>query len=51
MIPNNAAVDPYSPETNYFECISCSRRTTSDKRLATCSECGGQLRNIAVPRE
>jgi len=51
MIPTSTAVDPYTPEMGYFECVECSRRTTSDKRLTTCEKCGGQLRNIAVPRE
>ena len=51
MIPNNATVDPFTPETYYFECVDCSQRTTSETRLTTCSECGGQLRNIAIPRE
>jgi len=51
MMPTSADVDPYTPEMDYFECIECSRRTTSDKRLSTCETCGGRLRNIAVPRE
>ncbi len=51
MMPTSANVDPYSPEVGYFECLECSRRTTSDNRLTTCTDCGGQLRNIAVPRE
>ena len=51
MIPTSADVDPYTPDGGYFECVDCSRRTTSDERLTTCEECGGRLRNIAVPRE
>jgi rRNA maturation endonuclease Nob1 len=51
MIPNNADIDPFSPETNYFECIACGKREISDKRLTICKGCGGQLQNIAVPRE
>ena len=51
MIPTSADVDPYTPEMGYFECVECSRRTTSDERLTTCETCGGQLRNIAVARE
>jgi Zn finger protein HypA/HybF involved in hydrogenase expression len=51
MVPNNADIDPYSPELNYFECRDCGTRTTSENRLTTCGACGGQLENIAVPRE
>ena len=51
MVPHHSAIDPFSPETNYFECVDCGNRTPSNKRLTTCEDCGGTLQNIAVPRE
>ena len=51
MSPHNATIDPFTPSTNYFECVVCGARRHSDERLTTCSDCGGRLRNIAVPRE
>jgi len=51
MVPNNAEIDPFSPETGYFECVDCGKRETSDERLTTCADCSGHLQNIAVPRE
>jgi predicted transcriptional regulator len=34
-----------------FECIDCGHRLSADVRPEDCPECGGQLRNISVPRE
>ncbi|WP_155120563.1 rubrerythrin-like domain-containing protein [Haloprofundus marisrubri] len=47
----NAPVDPYSPERGYYECLTCGSRETSTDHLTTCSSCGGDVRNLAVPRE
>jgi rRNA maturation endonuclease Nob1 len=43
--------DPYDPTRSYYECSDCGRRFTTQDHEATCEECGGDLRNIAVPRE
>ena len=51
MVHNNADIDPFSPEMGYFECVDCGKRKMSDERLTTCTGCGGQLQNLAVPRE
>jgi rRNA maturation endonuclease Nob1 len=51
MTLNNAEVDPYSPERRYYECRSCGERWTSDDPVPACESCGGNVRNIAVPRE
>lgn len=51
MVLNNASVDPYSPNRGYFECLDCGNRETSEETLTECDDCGGELRNIAVPRE
>ncbi|WP_253738945.1 rubrerythrin-like domain-containing protein [Halohasta salina] len=51
MVPHNATIDPFTPSTNYFECVGCGSRCHSDERLTTCPDCGDRVRNIAVPRE
>lgn len=51
MTLNNAEVDPYSPERGYYECLVCGERRTSDEPVSVCESCGGDVRNIAVPRE
>ena len=43
--------DPYTPDREYYECRECGSRHVSEERELECEECGGQLRNIAVPRE
>jgi rubrerythrin len=44
--------DPYEPDRGYYECPSCGTRTTSDAPIASCpDDCGGSVRNLAVPRE
>ncbi|SNR51093.1 rubrerythrin-like domain-containing protein [Halorubrum vacuolatum] len=51
MTRNLTSIDPYSPSTGYYECRLCSFRLRSDDRVERCPECGGAVRNIAVPRE
>ncbi len=51
MTGNLTSIDPYSPSTGYYECVTCTYRESSGERLQVCPECGAQLRNIAVPRE
>lgn len=43
--------DPYAPDQKRFECPDCSYRKTADSHKPTCPHCGGDMRNIAVPRE
>lgn len=43
--------DPYTPSTYRFECRSCLTVLPTDERLSDCPECGGPLRNVAIPRE
>lgn len=43
--------DPYTPETSRYECLDCLERVTTDETLETCPECGGNMKNVAVPRE
>lgn len=51
MVVHNAAIDPHRSEQGYYECFSCGTRTTSDGRLETCADCGGEVHNIAIARE
>nr|WP_299263712.1 rubrerythrin-like domain-containing protein [Halorientalis sp.] len=44
-------IDPYKPGESVYECVSCSRQIRTDGHLSSCEECGGEVRNIAVPRE
>jgi rRNA maturation endonuclease Nob1 len=44
-------IDPYQPEGSVYECVVCNRHFRTDDHLASCEGCGGDLRNIAVPRE
>jgi Zn finger protein HypA/HybF involved in hydrogenase expression len=43
--------DPHTPERGYYECRTCTHREASEDRLTACSACGGDVRNLAVPRE
>ncbi|MFB6184250.1 MAG: rubrerythrin-like domain-containing protein [Haloarculaceae archaeon] len=43
--------DPYSPEESHYECLDCHARIVTDGHVDVCEECGGEVRNIAVPRE
>lgn len=43
--------DTYEPSTATYECTNCLHRERSDAFPGTCPECGGAVRNIAVPRE
>jgi rRNA maturation endonuclease Nob1 len=44
--------DPYTPDGVYiYECVSCASRIESEQRVGRCESCGGEVRNIAVPRE
>jgi DNA-directed RNA polymerase subunit RPC12/RpoP len=51
MVVHNAAIDPHRNDGGYYECLSCGTRVTSDSRLETCTDCGGEVHNIAVARE
>lgn len=51
MVLHNASIDPHTAERDYYECRSCGERTVSDERVETCTDCGGDLRNIGVARE
>lgn len=42
--------DPYTPTRAYYECTDCKYRV-NEKVSGPCPECGGVVRNIAVPRE
>lgn len=35
----------------YYECRECLTRVSVTAPLAACPDCGGRLRNLAVPRE
>jgi Zn finger protein HypA/HybF involved in hydrogenase expression len=44
--------DPHDPpETRTFECLDCGERVEADHQPMTCPACGGDLRDISVPRE
>lgn len=43
--------DPYTPGRYYYECRDCLQRIVVDEALTDCPDCGGRVRNIAVPRE
>lgn len=43
--------DPFTPETKRFECRDCLYRETTEERRPTCPNCGGEMKNISVPRE
>lgn len=51
MVVHNSVLDPYSPDGGYFECTDCGTRTNTDERLSSCPDCGGEVQNLAVPRE
>jgi hypothetical protein len=48
---NHTAIDPYTADGRYFECLDCGARETGDRGGQRCRVCDGRLRNIAVPRE
>jgi DNA-directed RNA polymerase subunit RPC12/RpoP len=43
-------LDPYTPEEPLYECMDCGGRLTGGSG-GSCADCGGTLKNIAVPRE
>ncbi|WP_436924501.1 rubrerythrin-like domain-containing protein [Halosimplex amylolyticum] len=43
--------DPYTAERSRYECTDCLHRVTTDGSIGSCPECGGRMRNVAVPRE
>lgn len=44
--------DPYDPEPPFiYECVECHGRVEAQSRPERCSECGGRMRDISVPRE
>jgi len=51
MTVDSTTLDPYSADRGYFECRDCANREVASERLTECPDCGGQMRNIAVPRE
>jgi hypothetical protein len=45
-------MDPYTPTDSEYECVECHNRiTTEDDFHGVCPGCGGEMKNIAVPRE
>jgi len=51
MTRNLTSIDPYTPSTGYYECVSCPYRESAGDRVDVCPQCGEKVRNIAVPRE
>jgi len=50
--PSMNRTDPYDPPGEYLqECLDCGCRTHTEERVGACPDCGGELRNLAVPRE
>jgi Zn finger protein HypA/HybF involved in hydrogenase expression len=43
--------DPYTAEKSRYECVECLHRVTTDDTVGACPECGGRMKNVAVPRE
>ncbi|MFC7097732.1 rubrerythrin-like domain-containing protein [Halobaculum marinum] len=44
--------DPYQAgSVRVFECRECSARVEASHSPGTCSDCGGDLQDISVPRE
>lgn len=43
-------IDPYTPEESLYECFDCGDRTAGGTG-GSCTDCGGTVKNIAVPRE
>jgi predicted RNA-binding Zn-ribbon protein involved in translation (DUF1610 family) len=44
--------DPYSPDVSRYECLTCGYRITGEEQYhGECPECGGEMKNIAVPQE
>lgn len=43
--------DPHTPGEKRYECLACMQRIVSEDSYGACPNCGGRLRNIAVPRE
>ncbi|MFC7203564.1 rubrerythrin-like domain-containing protein [Haloferax namakaokahaiae] len=51
MVIHNSTIDRYSASEGYFECRTCGTRVVSSTHVASCEQCGGSVRNIAVARE
>lgn len=43
--------ESYEADGGTYECNGCRHRERADSYPGTCPECGGEMRNIAVPRE
>jgi Zn finger protein HypA/HybF involved in hydrogenase expression len=43
--------DPYTPDARRYECWDCSDRERSEAAVGACRTCGGDVYNVAVPRE
>ncbi|WP_302080013.1 rubrerythrin-like domain-containing protein [Salinibaculum rarum] len=45
-------LDPYSPSSErLYECQSCGERDRCETHACRCRACGGQMKNLSVPRE
>ncbi|RXK49110.1 rubrerythrin-like domain-containing protein [Halorientalis pallida] len=44
-------IDPYRPDESVYECVECNGRFRTNDHLSSCEGCGGDVQNIAVPRE
>jgi Zn finger protein HypA/HybF involved in hydrogenase expression len=43
--------DPYdTPNVRTFECLDCGKRTDAETQPMRCPTCGGDVRDISVPR-
>jgi rRNA maturation endonuclease Nob1 len=44
--------DPYDPPGEYLhECRECGQRAWTESRIGECDDCGGEVKNLAIPRE
>jgi len=44
--------DPYDPDVSRYECLACGNRVSGeDESHGECPGCGGEMKNISVPRE
>ncbi len=42
--------DPYAAAESRYECTDCGERAVLDEQPLVCADCGGDVRNITVPR-
>lgn len=44
--------DPYERTPPYiYECADCDHRVEAEHQPGECPECGGEMKDISVPRE